>query len=165
VPGLTDVIDVAAGEDHTCAVRRNGQIVCWGRGDYGELGDGQKKPSVAPVVVGNLPFGLHLGAGAFTTCAVVSTTTKVQCWGQNNFAQLGTGNTNPGDGLPSPPVIGLTQIFRVSTGEHTCAWRADGKLFCWGRNDFGQVGIGRRSDDELAPVEVTFPSDAGAASP
>ena len=162
VPGLTDVINVAAGEDHTCATRKNGQIVCWGRGDYGELGDGLKKSSVPPILVGNnIPFGVHISAGGFTTCAEVGGSFKVQCWGQNNFAQLGNGNANLGDGLPSPAVVGLSQIFRVSTGEHSCAWRTDGHLFCWGRNDLGQVGVGRRTDDELVPVEVIFPSDAG----
>ena len=137
--------------------------MCWGRGDYGELGDGAKTNNIVPVVAGNdLPFGVHISAGGFTSCAVASTTDRVQCWGQNNFAQLGNGNANPSDGLPSPPVVGLDRIFRMSTGEHTCAWRSDAKLFCWGRNDLGQVGIGRSSDDELLPVEVTFPVDAGA---
>ncbi len=164
VPGLTDVLEVAAGEDHTCAVRKSGQVVCWGRGDYGELGDGQKTGSVVPVVPSNLPFAVHLGAGAFTSCGVVDSTSKIQCWGQNNFAQLGNGNASLGDGLPSSPVVGLAQMFRISTGEHSCAWRMDGKLFCWGRNDLGQVGVGRRTDVELLPVEVTFPVDAGAVS-
>ena len=164
VPGLTDVQEVAAGEDHTCAVRANGQVSCWGRGDYGELGDGTKTGRVVPLVVGHLGFGIHLGAGAFTTCGTFGSPSNVQCWGQNNFGQLGNGNTVPSDGLPSPPVVGLADIFRLSTGEHTCAWRTNGKLFCWGRNDMGQVGVGRRSDVELVPVEVTFPADGGAAS-
>lgn len=161
VSGLTDVIEVAAGEDHTCAVRSNGQVVCWGRGDYGELGDPQKTSHTLPAVVAKLGYGIHLGAGAFTSCGSFTTSSTVRCWGQNNFGQLGTGNTNVGDGVPAPPVIGISNVFRMSTGEHSCAWQRDGKLFCWGRNDVGQLGLGRQSNQELLPQEVTLPKDAG----
>jgi alpha-tubulin suppressor-like RCC1 family protein len=168
VPGLTDVAEVASGEDHTCAARINGQVVCWGRNDYAQAGDltgaVTKADRTTPgPVVGDLGYTVHLSAGGFDSCATGGPGGKLRCWGQNNFGQLGNGNTSPGQTMPSPPIIGLTDVLRLSTGEHACAWRRDAKLFCWGRNDVGQLGLGRVSDYELQPQEVTFPatSDAG----
>ncbi|WP_146655005.1 RCC1 domain-containing protein [Labilithrix luteola] len=158
VPGLTDVASVVAGEDHTCAIRKNGQVVCWGRNDYSQLGDGTGIGRTTPApVLGDPTYAVHLTAGGFNSCATFSGG-KVRCWGRNNFGQLGNGNTNQGETVPSPPIVWLADVERLSTGEHTCAWRKDGKLFCWGRNDLGQLGLGSISDYELQPREVTFPA-------
>lgn len=162
VPDLTDVVEIAAGEDHTCAGKKNGEVYCWGRDDYAQLGDGDKtgikiRPSK---VQGNLDYAIHLAAGGFTTCATFSGG-RVRCWGENNFGQLGNGNTSPGDPVPGPLNVFIDGIERMSTGHHTCGWQRNSKnerhLFCWGRNDLGQLGIGKKSDYELQPHEVTFP--------
>lgn len=162
VPKLTDVAYVAAGEDHTCATFRDGRVECWGRNDYSQLGDGTGIGRVAPApVLGDLTYAVHLAAGGFNSCATFGGG-KVRCWGRNNFGQLGNGNTNQGDVLPSPPIVWLSDVEQLSTGEHACAWRKDGKLFCWGRNDVGQLGLGTITDYELKPREVTFPTPASA---
>jgi alpha-tubulin suppressor-like RCC1 family protein len=157
VPGAVDVAEVVAGEDHTCAARIDGKLLCWGRNDYAQLGDGTKVVRAAPTPVsGDLTYAVHVAAGGFNACATF-TGGKVRCWGRNNFGQLGNGNTSPGETVPSPSILALADVFRMSTGEHACAWRREGKLLCWGRNDVGQVGVGRVSDYELQPQEVTFP--------
>lgn len=160
VPGLNDAVEVVAGEDHTCASRTNGQVLCWGRNDHFQLGDGTKIGRPTPALVqGNLTYAVRLAAGEFNSCATFSGG-QVRCWGRNNFGQLGNGNTTPGATLPSEPIVWLSGIERLSTGTHACAWRKDAKLFCWGRNDLGQLGLGRVSDYELQPREVTFPPPA-----
>lgn len=158
VPGLTDVVEVVAGEDHTCASRKDGQVVCWGRNDYSQLGDGttdKQRTNPAPVL-GDMTYAVRLSAGEFNSCATF-TGGQVRCWGRNNFGQLGNGNTTPGALVPSPLIVWLSDVERLSTGEHSCAWRKDGKLFCWGRNDLGQLGLGYVNDYELQPREVVFP--------
>ncbi len=158
VPGLTDVVNVVAGEDHTCATRTDGKIVCWGRNDHHQLGDGTNVGRTTPAtVLGDLTYAVHLTAGEFNSCATFGGG-KVRCWGRNNFGQLGNGNTSPGDTVPSPAIVWLSDVERLSTGEHTCVWRRERKLFCWGRNDLGQLGLGHVSDYELQPREVTFPA-------
>jgi alpha-tubulin suppressor-like RCC1 family protein len=51
VPGLADVVEIEAGAVHTCARRRNGQVLCWGQNTYGELGDGTKVERLSPTPV------------------------------------------------------------------------------------------------------------------
>jgi len=46
-------VDISAGSSHTCALTADGDIWCWGRGTDGQLGDGQKLTSNAPVRVAN----------------------------------------------------------------------------------------------------------------
>lgn len=168
VDGPTNVGEVVAGEDHTCANTKEGKVLCWGRNDHAQLGDGTTSFSrMQPAEVkgaspDDVTYAFHLSAGNFTSCATF-TGDMVRCWGENTFGQLGNGNTNPGGNMPSPPVPGLRDIARTATNEHTCAWRKDlpqspRKLYCWGRNDKGQLGLGHTSDYELQPQEVTFPA-------
>jgi hypothetical protein len=49
VPGLHDIVDLAAGPDHTCALRRDGHVFCWGSNMLGELGDGTTLDRDVPV--------------------------------------------------------------------------------------------------------------------
>jgi alpha-tubulin suppressor-like RCC1 family protein len=164
VPNLTDIVEIAAGEDHTCAGKKDGHVYCWGRDDYAQLGDGDKSGiKVSPSLVqGDLTYAIRLAAGGFTSCATF-TGGRVRCWGENNFGQLGNGNTTEGDKVPSPFVVFIDGVEQLSTNHHTCAWQRKGdvrRLFCWGRNDLGQLGIGYKSDYELQAREVIFPTTA-----
>ncbi len=51
VPGLTDVVDLAVGINHTCAIRTDGHVVCWGNNDRGQLGDGTTMSRTTPTRV------------------------------------------------------------------------------------------------------------------
>jgi alpha-tubulin suppressor-like RCC1 family protein len=179
VPGLSDIVEVVAGEDHTCAIRgTDGAILCWGRNDYAQFGDALKggghTTPARTVDVGSdggdkpyPPYPVHLTAGKFSTCGVFSGG-QVRCWGENNYGQLGNGDTVPGPYVPSPYIKGLKDIVDLATNEHTCGWRrGDQTMFCWGRNDLGQLGIGYASDAgyELLPQEVKFPSSTPQIDP
>jgi alpha-tubulin suppressor-like RCC1 family protein len=54
VPGLTDAVEIQAGATHTCARRRNGEVLCWGSNSTGELGDGTKVERLSPIKVRGL---------------------------------------------------------------------------------------------------------------
>jgi alpha-tubulin suppressor-like RCC1 family protein len=151
---------IAAGQDHGC-LTANGQLLCWGNGNYGVLADGSYGNAfdVAwyPTVTGrtgSTPIGTvngtyaasgQVSAGGDHTCGVANG--KLFCWGKNNFGQLGMGNTNDLAQPQSVPALSsFKSITKVSAGEgHTCAI-ALGKLYCWGHNDHGQLGIGNNSD-------------------
>lgn len=150
------------GEWHTCAIDTTDQTWCWGNDEDGQLGDGDSQGRVfssSPAAVA----GVHHFAGVFLgghhTCAV-DTDQRAWCWGSSLHGQIGDGTT----GLDSPtispsPVTGDLQFTSMATGEwHTCAIDLDGRAWCWGSDEAGQLGTeedGTR--DEALPVPV----DAG----
>lgn len=179
LPGGNPMVTaVAAGANHTCALTGSGAVVCWGLNDFGQLGvghgqnvgDDESVSEASAVVIANpatpTVVATALAAGASHTCALRSDG-GVVCWGQNTFGQLGRGHRNHtglNGSLPwtaaaeaagaaplrfSLPVVALAAGFR-----HTCALLADRlAVHCWGDNEHGELGLGRRvrvGDDELA---------------
>ena len=93
-----------------------------------------------------------LATGDGHTCAV-TVAGGVQCWGLNNFGQLGDGTTN--DRLTAGAVTGLAAgVVAVAAGDaHACALTATGAVRCWGNNSWGQLGDGSMTY-RTAPVPV-----------
>ncbi|MCP5468386.1 MAG: DUF4215 domain-containing protein [Deltaproteobacteria bacterium] len=155
------VIQLAAGDLHTCALLETGEVYCWGRNTHGELGygnmdnigDDELPSSAGPVDIGGNV--IQLTAGIFHTCALLETG-EVYCWGDNTGGQLGYGNTdNIGDDeLPSsagPVDIGGNVIQLTAGAFNTCALLDTGKARCWGSNGYGELGYGNTDpigDDE-----------------
>jgi len=91
VVGLTDVVDVSAGLEHTCVVRSGGSVACFGRDDSGQLGDGEPlESSGVPVPVVGLVGAVGVTAGWGQSCAVRANG-RVSCWGNNFKGLLGAG--------------------------------------------------------------------------
>jgi alpha-tubulin suppressor-like RCC1 family protein len=134
------IIDVAAGNIHTCAVRNDGTGWCWGNNDWGQLGDGTLTGHVAPTQVTTTALASVTAAATFT-CARKTTGTLV-CWGDGGYGQLGdgTGTSRPAGATVS--LLGNTVSGVAVRGGETCAVRADGTLWCWGDNRYGQLGDG-----------------------
>lgn len=154
VMDLDDATQISAGFDHTCALRSNNQVVCWGYNFTGELGNGTVSPSGSPVTVMRedltpLDNVLGIGSGAGHTCAyaeLLSTPGEIRlwCWGRNVEGQLGLGRDSQVE--TRAVQIGasfLDSIDLVVGGDfHTCARRSDKQLYCWGINENGQLGTG-----------------------
>ncbi|MFC1482186.1 RCC1 domain-containing protein [Myxococcota bacterium] len=79
-----------AGDDHTCALRSDGQVYCWGNGNYGRLGSGDGYSSNIPLQVVDLYDVASISAGFGHTCALTAGN-DILCWGFNAYGQFGDG--------------------------------------------------------------------------
>jgi alpha-tubulin suppressor-like RCC1 family protein len=155
VTGLaTGVLATTSGDEHSCALTAGGVVQCWGFNGHGQLGNGTQADSPLPLAVTGLAgAAIYVSAGANHTCAVTAAG-AVQCWGYNQYGQLGNLTTTDS---PSPVNVGLaSQAVSVAGADwHTCALTAGGAVQCWGYNNFGQVGNGSVSTAPvLAPATV-----------
>ena len=152
---------ISSGKDHTCSILDNGELQCWGRNNYGQLGDGTNSHSISPVgaILSGVP--VQISSGDWHTCAIMDDA-SLQCWGRNADGQLGDG-TNIDSSTPVSVAIG-ENVLAVSTGgSHTCAITESWALKCWGSNDNGQLGIGS-TDSSSSPTTVTLGGNAVAIS-
>jgi alpha-tubulin suppressor-like RCC1 family protein len=146
--------DVTLGRGHTCALRTNGEIWCWGDNDAGEVGDGTTARVVQPAHVNADLSWSAITAGGDRTCAL-TTAGALWCWGANGYGQLGDGTTSPPAGNEPLPVQPAARWRQVTAGlGHTCALTTAGALWCWGDNDAGQLGDGT-NDTGLPPRRVS----------
>lgn len=111
------------------------------------------------MVVRGLGNVKQLALGSGHTCALLFDGT-VQCWGGDGLRGDGAPFSDPPSLKKSrptaAPVPGLSSVVQVTaTDGHTCALLADGSLFCWGSNRYGQLGDGT-TIDRLVPTEITW---------
>lgn len=147
IPGSEPVADMALGANFSCERGVNGVVRCWGNNAAGQLGTGTTTQSLVPALV-SPPSGLdalEITAGADTACAL-SSAGAVSCWGANSYGTLGnegrSNRTTPGLVVGLPAAVDHLGIMQSSYGATACAFVLGGDAWCWGRNDYGQVGDG-----------------------
>lgn len=153
VIGISDAISISTSTQgsHSCAVLSTGKIKCWGRNDFGQLGNGSVAKSNVPVEVLEIENAVQVSVGSLGTCARLSDGT-VKCWGRNDFGQLGDGTNS--NSLTPVPVYALRNVVHISSGgENTCARKSNGVLVCWGNNAEGELGNGGDQNSSI-PVNV-----------
>ena len=154
---------IAAGYEHTCAVMTNGDAYCWGHNQQGELGDGTGQDRHTPTRIAlSGPASQIAGSGRYQgpnnyvahSCALLADKT-VQCWGSNDYGQLGIGNTTSSTAPVAIQALSNVQQLAVG-GSHTCALNDAGTLLCWGHNDHGQLGTGQVGElyNEWTPHQI-----------
>ncbi|OJU47861.1 MAG: hypothetical protein BGN96_05740 [Bacteroidales bacterium 45-6] len=132
---------VAAGSSHSLAIRDDGTLWAWGYNVYSQLGTGNTTDSSIPVKVGTATNWSQIAAGNYHSIGIQSDG-SLWVWGSNAYGQMG--NSSTGTNLTVPTKIGTGSTWKQVTAgsDHNLAIKADGTLWTWGRNDFGQLGNG-----------------------
>lgn len=170
-PRAHDIVQLALGSDHTCAVLNDGSLFCWGRNRTAELGLGTPDaqdvtPRYEPTEVTSMTNVAEVGLGARHSCAR-KTDGTVWCWGSNDLGQLGDGvrdhpeprcmnGTSLVDCSSVPVrVAGVADAIALDVGrQHSCALVRGGEVWCWGNNNHYEIAPGTR-EPIFMPVRVT----------
>ncbi len=142
---------IYAGEAFTCALDGTQQAWCWGRNSRGQLGRAASTTGAPARTDSNQPWA-HLALGREHACGVTVDSGELYCWGSNTYGQLGLG---PGMAIqvPAPTRVGTATWKRVVAGfEFTCGIQTDDSVWCWGRNEQGQLGDGQSQRLGFVPV-------------
>jgi alpha-tubulin suppressor-like RCC1 family protein len=162
IAGLTNVVQASGGGFHSVALLADGSVWAWGFNRDGQIGNGTTTVTgclcvLAPTQT-SVSGVVQIDAGAFHTLALKADGT-VWAWGYNDRGQIGDSTNDP---HPTPVqvgvgVTGFNNIIAVSAGDqHSMALKADGTVWIWGSNEYGQIGNGTISmTDQLIPVQNT----------
>jgi alpha-tubulin suppressor-like RCC1 family protein len=169
VPGVQDAVDIAAGGEHSCAVLRDGSVLCWGDDFYGQATDRKAtlcptgfEPScfeASPVTpVATITNATQVSAGRRNTC-VRREDESVRCWGASDG-----GDASPGDSAIN---IGEFQgAASVATGSlNTCVVKSDKSVVCSGAIESNLEELGQNPEDHrqaLASLSDVSQLTAGA---
>lgn len=148
---LRQIQSLDVGGNHACAVISGGKVDCWGRNDYGQLGNGTTVNSNVPFPVTGITNAMGVSAGFRHSC-VVTTLGTVKCWGDNGQGELGDGTTTSSN-IPVD-VAGVTGATQITAGtDFTCARLVNNTAKCWGTDSGGMLGNGS-GGSSTTPVQV-----------
>jgi alpha-tubulin suppressor-like RCC1 family protein len=139
---------ITSGSFHTCGLTNLNNVFCWGGDNLGNLGIGTYQDRYVPTALDtrNIPRDEHitqLSSGSNHSCAITSKG-KTFCWGNNYHGQLKFFREEMSN-VPVytySPVLSYAKKFVAlsSGGFHTCGVTTEKEIFCWGDNEFGQLG-------------------------
>jgi alpha-tubulin suppressor-like RCC1 family protein len=149
VAGDLRFVQLTAGGVHVCGLTDTGAAYCWGLNGEGQLGDGTRENRLVPTPVSSPTPFVALDAGHNFTCGLTAAG-RPFCWGANDIRQLGLPSTGTGDRRLTPTeVTGSPDLARLSLGIlHACGITAAGAGWCWGWNEYDQLGNGHGTASE-----------------
>jgi alpha-tubulin suppressor-like RCC1 family protein len=160
IGALNNWANITNGDRHTLAIKTDGTLWGWGRGDGGQLGLGDQSSFTSPKQVGALTTWSKISAGvadplnaSYSSSAAIKNDGTLWTWGVNRYGQLGL-NSRSNYSNASPNQVGaLTNWSDVDMSWHTVAVKTDGTLWAWGVNYAGQLGTNNLSY-RSSPVQI-----------
>jgi alpha-tubulin suppressor-like RCC1 family protein len=170
---LEGVAAIGAGYDQSYALLADGDVLAWGDGSSGQLGNGRSEHSDTPVEVsgvggvGELGEVVSISAGDHDALALLANG-HVVAWGSGKEGELGDGNYKESDVPVEVSGVGgvgkLEGVLAVSAGEDfNLALRANGEVVSWGRNEHGELGDPGIAESDV-PVHVANLGGTGSLS-
>jgi alpha-tubulin suppressor-like RCC1 family protein len=153
-------VSISAGWENTCAIDTSGQVQCWGLINRGRtfVPVSTTPRADKPSVVLGIGTAVSVSVANHSACVTINTG-EVDCWGANDFGQLGDGSVVSASANSVTPVrvLGAQDYSSVSvSGNHVCGRTTSGEVRCWGNHDMGQLGTNRPTVTKVnAPVTVT----------
>jgi alpha-tubulin suppressor-like RCC1 family protein/endonuclease/exonuclease/phosphatase family metal-dependent hydrolase len=148
--------DVSTGGWHTCAVRGDATMWCWGQNTFGQVGTATAGLVKSPVQVGPANGWRQVSTSWGHSCGVTGAG-EMSCWGINKDGQLGTGTY---EDAWAPQPVGAGQVWTsVSAGDaSTCALNGSAQTWCWGGNRYGQLGTATNVSSPVPVLASALPS-------
>ncbi|KYN22215.1 RCC1 and BTB domain-containing protein 1, partial [Trachymyrmex cornetzi] len=154
--GMKRVVDIACGSHHSIALTEDGEVYAWGQNNCGQLGSSISTNQVTPRQVNSVLGGkkvVCISCGQTSTMVVIENG-EVYGFGNNGVGQLGIGNyANQTSPWQVGSLRGIVIVKVVCGYAHTLALTDEGKLYVWGGNSYGQLGIGNKTNS-CKPVMV-----------
>jgi len=154
-------LQIDAGINHTCGVKSDQTLWCWGGNDRGELGLGPMPPPdvFAPQQVSIDANWLHVSGGDNFTCGLKIDGT-IHCWGHGANGRLAQDAADTTDKSTPIPIV-ATQVWQsLSVGyDHACALADDNTMWCWGQDAKGETGQNDFGINLYLPAQVGSNSD------
>ena len=159
---------VACGSFHSIGVKKDGSLWVWGKNNKGQLGLGDTLDRLEPTLVPLNSVNMA-AAGAEHTLVIRNGNEyyggDVWSWGSNEYGQLGYTTTTPINSTPKK-IPQLNTLKSISCGlYHSAAIATIGTqkgVYCWGNNEYGQVGVNSTSIQFTTPQLVTYSIDGGS---
>ena len=146
---LSNVASISLNSDSVAALATNGDLYCWGNNWQGRVGNGSSETQTTPVKV--LSDVVYANADRVTTA--ITENGDLYCWGYAEMGQVGNGMSGIEDRQTTPVKI-MKNVTMVRTQHsNTAAVTTDGDLYCWGGNEWGQIGNGTLVR-QVTPVKV-----------
>lgn len=141
IDSLTGVLRIAAGEGHSCAVRSDQTLWCWGDSRLTRAGP-DLTDDASPAQVADLAEVIDVDTSMYHIC-VRLLRGGVKCWGYNREGQLGDGSRTSRDEPGTTLQLSTDDTREVRAGgTHSCARMRQGTTWCWGDGTWGQIGEG-----------------------
>ena len=157
----TRFVDVVVGDNHTCGLRANGTVMCWGYNGEGQLGinDSYTRFSTYPVDVPGITDAIAIAGGSNITC-IIRRDTTVACWGYGWHGD-GQGVSVKWGVTTVPGIRDITQI--AVTNQDTCVLNKVGYFICWGHNrDYYEPSFTGLGDLSFPNPRVIYSGDVKA---
>ena len=138
---------IAAGGSYNCAIASNDQVYCWGKNNFGQLGNNTTTDSLIPTPVsqGAMPsLSVKAISAEEDHACVIASDDHAYCWGVNMYGEVGDNTSSNYRMVPTAVMQGSMPSLIVKEisagGDHTCVVADNDQIYCWGGGGYGQVG-------------------------